>query len=171
MTEYVFIVPADYGCLAILDPEKYVGFVTEDWAIEGLKKHFINQNKNGSLISWGCSYGNWIIKLTIGPSKDAGYRSFVSGFKTNSKILLTTYESLTMAAQFEDVTLPEAHEIEKVIEVQPGSYKVTVTQLFHTDQAESDEVFNQKTPHYLVSLEPVKEQVAPVMAVPWFEGY
>ena len=171
MTEKIFTIPADYGCLAILDPESYVGFVSEDWAIEGLKKHFIEQNERGALISWGCSYGNWIVKLVFGSSNETGLRSFVSGLKTNGKLLLTTYESLTMAAQFEDVSLPEAHEAEQVIEVAPGSYRVTVIQCFQTEQAESDEVFNQTTPHYIVALESANEEIAPIKEVPWFEGY
>ncbi|MFI2811514.1 MULTISPECIES: hypothetical protein [Microbulbifer] len=171
MTEKKLTIPADYGCLAILDPESYVGFVSEDWAIEGLKKHFIDQNKCGSLISWGCSYGNWIVKLVFGSSNEVGVRSFFSGLKTNGKLLITTYDSLTMAAQFEDVSLPEAHEVERVIEVAPGSYRVTVIQCFKTEQAESDDVFNQTIPHYIVALEPVNEEIPPIKDVPWFEGY
>ncbi len=171
MSEKVFIIPADYGCLAILDPESYLGFVSEDWALEGLKKHFIEQNERGSLISWGCGYGNWIVKIVFGSSNESGFRTFESGIKTNGKLLLTTYESLTMAAQFEDVNLPEAHEVDQVIEVASGSYRVKVVQCFQTEQVESDEVFNQSTPHYIVSLEPANNDVAPVKEVPWFEGY
>jgi hypothetical protein len=170
MTEYIFTIPADYGCLAILDPENYVGFVSEDWALEGLKNHFITQNSNGSLVSWGCSYGNWIVKLIIGSASETGNRSFVSGFKSDGKILVTSYESLTMAAQFEDASLPEPHETGQVIDVPPSDYKVSVVQLFQTELAESDEVFNQKTPHYLVSIEATNKEITPIKEVPWFEG-
>lgn len=88
MNEKIFTIPADYGCLAILDSESYLSFVSEDWAIEGLKKHFIEQNECGALISWGCGYGNWIVKLFFGPSNETGFRSFESGIKTNGKLLL-----------------------------------------------------------------------------------
>lgn len=76
-----------------------------------------------------------------------------------------------MAAQFKDVNLPEAQEVEQVIEVASGSYRVKVVQCFQAEQAESDEVFNQTTPHYIVSLESVNREVSPIKEVPWFEGY
>ena len=171
MTKKIFTIPADYGCFAILDPESYLGFVSEDWTIQGLKKHFIEQNERGALISWGCGCGNWIVKLVFGSSNETGFRSFESGIKTNGKLLLTTYESLTMAAQFEDVTLPETHEVGQVIKVASGNYKVTVVQCFSTEEAESDKVFNQTTPHYIVSLESTNNDIVPVKEVPWFEGY
>ena len=171
MTEYTFTIPADYGCLAILDPENYSAFVSEDWAVDGLKQHFIDQNEYGSLISWGCGYGNWIVKLIIGPSTESGFQSFVSGFKTGGQIVLTTYESLAMAAQFEDVSLPEAHEQKQLIHVEAGNYQVKVIQLFPNEEAESEEVFSQQTPHYLVALEPTNEEISAVKDVPWFEGY
>ena len=168
MTDHIFTIPADYGCLAIVDPENYEGFVSEDWAIEGLLQHFIAQNQCGSLTAWGCSDGNWNVKIIIGSSNEVGFQSFVSGFKTTGKALLTSYESLTMAAQFEEVLLPETHEIEQVFELTPGNYRITVTQLFQPSQAESDEVFNQKSPHYLVTLELVDEEVPPIQKIPWF---
>ena len=48
---------------------------------------------------------------------------------SRSRLLLTNYESLTMAAQFPDITLPEAHERGQVLSVSPGLYDCRIVQL------------------------------------------
>lgn len=54
---------------------------------------------------------------------------------------MTNYESLTMAAQFDDVTLPQnpqKHELDQVVNVPPGEYTCRVTQLRDPDDEEAE---------------------------------
>jgi len=80
-----FLIPADYGCLAILDPEVYSDFVSEDWSIQELKKHFIEQNEKGNLVAWGCGYGNWYLKVVFDELAEQGVQAFTSSIKTMCK--------------------------------------------------------------------------------------
>jgi hypothetical protein len=48
---------------------------------------------------------------------------------SRGRLLLTSYESLTMAAQFPDVLLPQVHEREQVLSVSPGLYDCRIVQL------------------------------------------
>ncbi len=52
-------------------------------------------------------------------------------------MLLTNYESLTMAAQFSDVTLPEKHQVELLVPLADGHYNCTVKQMFDPEREES----------------------------------
>jgi hypothetical protein len=54
---------------------------------------------------------------------------------SRGRLLLTNYESLTMAAQFPDVTLPEAHEQGQVLSVSPGLYDCRIVQLSDPESA------------------------------------
>ena len=48
---------------------------------------------------------------------------------SQGRLLLTKYESLTMAAHFADATLPEAHERDQIPSVPPGAYDCRIIQL------------------------------------------
>ena len=83
----------------------------------------------------------WSIDVLFEPIELTGFRE-VTGSITASqgRLLLSNYESLTMAAQFADVTLPEAPERDQILSVSPGTYDCRIVQL---SDPESDAPFDE----------------------------
>jgi len=73
-----------------------------------------------------------------------------------------------MAAQFQDVILPETHDQDNLFEVDAGFYTVRVIQLFDPEKAESEEVFNQGAPHFRIELLETDEDMEFIDKVAWF---
>lgn len=163
-----FTIPADYGCLAIVAPDSYEAFVHENWELEQLKSHIICQNKMKRIVPWGCVSGNWIINIALSEVNMAGDREFWSQIETTGRLLITTYDSITMAAQFKDEKVPQNHELDQVFEVPSGQYVVKVIQNFRTSEQESEKVFNQKEPHFFVSLIKAEKDIEELTKIPWF---
>jgi hypothetical protein len=63
------------------------------------------------------------------PEPQACARWWAASALRGGRLLLTNYESLTMAAQFPDGTLPQAHERGQVLSVSPGLYDCRIVQL------------------------------------------
>ena len=87
------------------------------------------------LLIWGTGMEHfWKIDVSFQPIVAAGYREIVgSVHASRGRLLLTNYESLTMAAQFPDVTLPQRHEREQLLSVSPGLYDCRIIQLSDPD--------------------------------------
>jgi len=74
----------------------------------------------------------WSINVSFEPIKAAGFREVTGSIiASRGRLLLTNYESLTMAAQFPDIMLPQAHERGQILSVSPGVYDCRVIQLSH----------------------------------------
>jgi len=72
----------------------------------------------------------WSIDVSFQPTRASGCREVVGSIgASRGRLLLTNYESLTMAAQFPDVTLPQADERGQVLSVSPGLYDCRIVQL------------------------------------------
>ena len=121
----------DSGFLAIIDPDAYQGFVQKDWTLDLLKQRFAREMAEQHLLIWGTGVGNiWNVQVTFQPAGISGFREIVGSIRSSrGRLLLTNYESLTMAARSSDVSLPQAHEQERVLQVQPGLYDCRVIQL------------------------------------------
>jgi hypothetical protein len=72
-----------------------------------------------------------------------------------------------MAAQFENERLPQAHEEQWFVRVRPGSYRCRVIQLYDPESADSRQVFEQQSPHFILEILPAVEITAPWASVPW----
>jgi len=163
-------IPSDYGCLAIVAYDSYISFVNEDWELEQLKAHIINQNNKMNIVPWGCVDGNWIVNIVFSNSNTTGEREFKSNIKSSGKLLLTTYDSITMAAQYEDEKLPLEGEENNVFEVPASLYSVKIIQNFKTSEQESEEVFNQTEPHFTVEIIQTNNEEEPLNEIPWFSA-
>ena len=70
------------------------------------------------------------IDVSLQPTRASGFREVVGSIDASrGRLLLTNYESLTMAAQFPNVTLPMADERGQVLSVSPGLYDCRIVQL------------------------------------------
>jgi hypothetical protein len=83
------------------------------------------------LLIWGTGMEQvWRIEVSFTPTKIAHFREITGSIiASQGRLLLTNYESLTMAAQFRDVLLPQSHERKQVLSVQPGLYDCRIVQL------------------------------------------
>jgi hypothetical protein len=121
----------DSGFLAIIDPDAYRGFVHADWTSDMVQRHFLQEMREHHLLIWHTGLEHmWNVDVSFEPTRKSGFREIVGSIVTSQgRLLLTNYESLTMAAQFPDVKLPQRHEKEQVLTVSPGLYDCRVIQL------------------------------------------
>ena len=127
----------DSGFLAIIDPDAYAGFVQADWTFQILQEHFKREMQNRHLLIWGTGLEHiWHIAVSLEPTTGTGFREVIGSIDcSKGRLLLTSYESLTMAAQFADTRLPRSHEEDRVIQVPPGLYDCRVIQLSDPDSS------------------------------------
>ena len=156
-----FTVTDDSGFLAIIDPDSYQGFVGEDWTYESLFGHFAHEMARRSLLVWATSEhgGTWTV--AIGGPSHAG-NSVTGGIaSTSGRLCITDYDSLTMAAQFADVRLPEPHMADLTFDVEAGLLACTVTRLHDDDSTPG--------PHFAISLSPTAAAGTPWAGPAWHE--
>jgi hypothetical protein len=156
-----FTVTDDSGFLAIIDPDSYQGFVADDWTYESLFEHFAKEMRRRSLLIWATSEhgGTWTV-TTEAPSH-AGRSVTGNIVSTMGRLCVTNYESLTMAAQFADVSLPEPHMADLLFNVEVGTLDCSVTQLHDDDSAPG--------PHFAISLSPAGPLGEPWARPAWYE--
>jgi hypothetical protein len=156
-----FTVDDDSGFLGIIDPDAYEGFVAEDWTYESLFAHFAAQTARRALLLWATSAdgGSWTVALE---GTLAGARSATGPITSRQgRLCLVNYETLTMAAQFADVTLPEPHLADLELEVVPGAYACTVTQVHDDD--------SHPAPHFGLYLAPSDGALTPWASPAWYD--
>ena len=143
-----FTVTDDSGFLAIVDPDGYQGFVAEDWTDESLFDHFTREMRRRSLLMWATSEhgGTWTV--TTEASGRAGRSVTGHIVSTMGRLCITNYESLTMSAQFADVSQPEPHMADLVFDVEVGTLECIVTR-FHDDDSAPG-------PHFAIALSPAR---------------
>src|SRR5436305_268165 len=102
----------DSGLLALVVPATYETFVARDWSQEQLLRHFQAQMKRHALLIWATGLeGRWKVAIKRGTTDAEGFREATGRLHVaGGSVLLTNYESLTMAAQFKDIRLPEEHQ-------------------------------------------------------------
>jgi len=164
-----YIVPDDSGIIALVNSKKYQSFVSEYWELEQLLSHFVGAMRKQSLLVWssGCE-GNWKIRVVFEESGSVGYREAVGSIEsTNNSLYLTSYDNLTMAAQFEDEVLITSKDADLRIEISDGLYRCKIIQLFNPNDADSEEVFFQESPHFIIEITPSREKLETWTAVPW----
>jgi hypothetical protein len=161
-------VGGDGSHLAIADLARYESFVGEWEKHDRLRKHLIAQAGKESIIAWGSGFEtDWVVSIKPGISGRQGYREFRSVISTKSgKLHFINYDSLTMAAQFDDYGLPDKETESYAFQIPPGRYRVRIVQLVNPDSnwwegpGESD-------PAFLVEYEPADSSDRPQQIIPW----
>jgi hypothetical protein len=161
----------DSGYLAIIDPVGYRSFVDNDWTLDQLIEHFKSEINDRHLAMWGTGREDtWRVDVCFERSKEAGFREFYTLlYASDEQLLITNYETLTMAAQFEDVRLPEPHQQDLLIPVLSGLYLCRVIQ--HFDPQSHNPTLQHDQADFLVEITLVKDvdSVNAVIAagIPW----
>jgi hypothetical protein len=147
-----FEVSDDSGFLALVDPDAYEGFVDPEWTLESLLAQFRAAMSQRSLLIWGTGREDfWNVDVVIdGPEPPVGFRRVTGPITTSGRLHVTNYESLTMAAQFPHVRLPERHARNDVFRVPAGDYACDIVQL--NDPADDDAPDGHAAPDFVINL-------------------
>jgi len=122
----------DSGFLALIDPDAYSGFVGPDWQLNRLFEVFHEHMARRAMLLWGTrpDGGCWTVEVSMAGVSPRGTREVWGTIRASQgRLCVTNYESLTMAAQFDDVALPEAHDADCVWNVEPGLYDCHIVQV------------------------------------------
>jgi hypothetical protein len=165
----VLEVTDDSGFLAVLVPMSYEGFVDSDWRFAQLLGHFRTQMERQSLLIWSTGHeGFWQVDVRLGRSQVRGFREVVGPLRVvGGAVLITNYESLTMAAQFADVRLPEPHHWDSLLKVPDGDYACRVVQMFDPAEAEST---GADKPDFTLELIRTSDLPSVWSEIPWFSA-
>lgn len=148
--EHVYNIIDDSEFLALIDPDAYRTFVAEDWTYAELIQHFTQEMQERRALIWRTGSENmWRVSAQFHPATAVGTREFIGPIEsTHGRLLLTSYESLTMAAQFADVTLPEPHEQDQLITLPSGMRRCRIVRTSVAAEDESEQA------HWIIELLP-----------------
>lgn len=144
----------DSGILGLANISDYESFVSPNWDKSNqLWKHFQEQTNAQNLLVWSCGDGGdlYRIKVSEGFSDTNGYRESTGTlFPKDGIIHIVSYTALTMAAQFEDYTVPTDTEKDYVFRTEKTPQKVRVIQMYDPRSVDYD-----KFPefHFLIEYE------------------
>lgn len=135
MNSGLYEITDDSGLLALIDPYRFRSFLNANWTLDQIVLRFREEMKNRRMLIWGTGReGMWRIEVRFRVSAVTGFREFTAPLSASEgHLLFTDYESLTMAAQFADIKLPEANQIDLLVPVRPGHYLCRVVQRFHPE--------------------------------------
>lgn len=132
----LFQISDDASFLGLINTDLYESFIDEDWEFEDIEVRVIRECQKGHLLFWGTSVPNyWTVRICHQASTQNAFKSFKGKIKvTNSKLHLINYESITLAAQFEDEQLPDSDLETLYVSLENGIYEVTIRQLLDPEQ-------------------------------------
>ena len=158
----------DSGFLALVDPDADEGYVGREWQLDDLFARVRDQMAARRLLIWGTgSEGHWTVGVSVGHDGPSGVREVTGSIDASKgRLLLTNYESLTMAAQYQDVILPQDHEADLVIAVRAGPYQCRIVQHALTDHSHTDAIL----PDFTIALRSTDVMLPPWASIPWSEG-
>jgi hypothetical protein len=117
------------GFVALVCPDTYSGYVSEDWTLDQVLATFVEQMNTGALFAVypGPDLADASLRISDTPSTAAARRE-VSGLIRVGEggLWLTDYTQLTMAAQFSDTAPYAAHHVR--LPTPSGVYHVTLRQ-------------------------------------------
>lgn len=163
-----FDVDDDSGFLALVDHHAYPGFLGGDWTYDTLFAHFRAAMAERSLLLWETGREDeWSVDVRIDqPAPDGGFRRTVGPIRVSAgQLLVTNYESLTMAAQFPDVRLPETDQRTNVLDVASGVYSCEIVQFEDPD----DERASHATADFVLTLAAGRD-IAPWRRPAWHDS-
>ena len=150
----------DSGFLALVDPDAYHGHVGPDWTPEELREVFVREMARRTLLIWGTGgEGLWTVEVALVGGGRGGERETTGGIvSTRGRLLVTNYESLTMAAQFSDVALPEEHQVGQLFVAPAGGHRCRIFQTAGGGVDAAD---------FVIEVEAADGLPAPWTEVPW----
>ncbi|MFX0073536.1 MAG: hypothetical protein ACFFAO_20865 [Candidatus Hermodarchaeota archaeon] len=138
-----FKITDDSGLMALIDPDTYKSFISEDWDYYILLDHFIAQMKLKRMLIWRTGReGIWNVKISKKLTDYKGFREIIGQLKVNKRLCLINYEDLTTGAQFKDYTLPLKHNKDLVFSLEKGNYRVRIVQVKNPEDWDNKSEFD-----------------------------
>jgi hypothetical protein len=158
----------DSGFLALVVPAAYKSFVATDWTLDQVLQHFTAQMARRSLLIWGTGLeGFWKVDVVLKKASVKGTREISGPLRVvGGSLLLTNYESLTMAAQFKELALPEKHQEGLLVCLPDGGYTCRIVQMFDPEQADSAD---DGHPDFVIEILEATGNSAAWESIPWFK--
>ena len=121
------------------------------------------------MLIWGTGLeGTWRVDVRVGGPDVRGFREVVGPLRiVGGSVMVASYDSLTMAAQFADVRLPEAKDRDQLISIPDGDYTCRVIQMFDPNACESAE---GQSADFVILLGVSTLPVPEWSEIPWFSG-
>lgn len=123
----------DSGFIGLANLSEYDSFIGDNWDFQILKKRILDQMNSNNLLFWSTGReDNWKVLISEDNrlKNDNFYRIEEALIQvTDNKLYLVNYETLSMAAQFKKISLPEDHMSNLYVEVRNGLYLVEIGQL------------------------------------------
>ncbi|GIF68791.1 hypothetical protein Ais01nite_68260 [Asanoa ishikariensis] len=161
-----FSVTDDSGLIALVDHHAYPTFVSNEWTYETLFGRFRSAMADRSLLVWGTGREDtWVVDVVVDDvSPRQGFRRVRGPIRvTVGQLHVASYDSLAMAAQFDDVRLPEPHCADRVLDLPTGMYGCEIVQLVDPD-ADHD----RTEPDFILTLT-TSQEIGPWRDPPWHE--
>jgi hypothetical protein len=132
----LFQISDDASFLGLINTDLYESFIDEDWEFEDIEVRVVRECQKGHLLFWGTSVPNlWTVRICSQASSATAFQSFKGKIKvSNSKLHLINYESITLAAHFEDEQLPNSDLEALYVTLDNGIYDVNIRQLFDPER-------------------------------------
>lgn len=159
----------DSGFLALVVPSAYKSFVARHWTFDQIMAHFKAQMARRSLLIWGTGLeGFWNVDVVLGQTEARGVREVSGPLQVaGGSLLVTNYESLTMAAAYEDVTLPEKHEQDQLLFLPDGNNVCTIMQMFDSEKEESA---GHRAADFVIQVQKATADLPAWETIPWFDA-
>lgn len=158
--EQVDIVIDEDGFACLVAPDRYSGFVDEDWTLDQLMAHFVEQMNRRSLFAVypGPDHADHEISFGGVSSSQSVLREAAGIVEVGpAGLWQTDYTQLTMAAQFADQP-PVTNYYSKRLPVPEGTYRVVLRQLADGDRS-----------RFELTVSPAgDDREAAHLSVPWF---
>jgi hypothetical protein len=135
------------GLIGIVNSDCYDSYLKEDWELDELLERFKSEMNNCNCLVWATGTQDFFtLEFRKEKSSKVSNREVVANINvTNGKVFVTNYEDLTMAAQYEDETIPSKYNADKYIELANGSYTFCIRQMFDSTNYDID---NPPRPFY-----------------------
>lgn len=127
-------VGGDASLLTLANLELYPSFIGRDWSENfKLQKHLLDESDKMSIVLWGTGFEcDWKVAFREGITDQKGVRSSEQYINNSTgDLYLLNFDSLTMAAQFEDHSLPDEETSEYKIELPKGLLKIRIIQMIN----------------------------------------
>jgi len=132
-----------------------------------LCKHLVEQANSLHVLAWGTGFEtDWRVEVRPGITLKRGFREFSGNIKSTAGALhLVNYDSLTMAAQFEDHRLPDKETNHYSVPLKSGLYAFRVVQIVNPGSRWWASLGDGAA--FLLEYEQPTEQSYHFTAVPW----
>lgn len=144
----------DSSLIGLVDAAAYASFVDLEWTYDSLVAHFRTAMAKQALIIWDAGDGgnDYVIELRDKITTATGFREALGTIQaTTGRLHLASYTALTMAAQFDDETIPAKNEADLWVAVPKGPLRVRVIQTYDPDGLDAPAV---DAPHFIIEIEP-----------------